>query len=54
MQPNLNQWDEGHEDDEDDIDVDEAFHTVSRGFTSLKHALDFDGFQGSTLLLPLP
>lgn len=23
VQPNLNQWDEGHEDDEDDIDVDE-------------------------------
>ena len=30
------------------------FHAVSRGFTNLKHALDFDGFQGSALLLLFP
>ena len=28
VQPNLNQWDEGHEEDEDDIDIDEAFEHV--------------------------
>lgn len=45
MQPNLNQWDEGHEDDEDDIDVDEAFHAVSRGFTRFHEPETCTGFR---------
>lgn len=45
VQPNLNQWDEGHEDDEDDIDVDEAFHTVSRGFTRSHEPETCTGFR---------